>query len=74
MIKEEINDNVETVEVDPHTGEKTEDRDLTYEDKQTYLVKFGYDPTNVKYMNSDILDQAYASALRIRQAQGIDNW
>ena len=33
------------------------------------LFKFGYDPTNVKYMNTDILDQAYNSATKIRAAE-----
>lgn len=43
--------------------------DLTVSEKQEFLVKFGYDPTNVKYMNTDILGQAYDSALRIRDAE-----
>ena len=42
---------------------------LTVSEKQEFLVKFGYDPTNVKYMNTDILDQAYGSALKIRDAE-----
>ena len=45
------------------------DPDLTVSEKQDFLVKFGYDPTNVKYMNTDILGQAYDSALRIRDAE-----
>jgi len=43
--------------------------DLTVSEKQEYLVQFGYDPTNVKYMNTDILSQAYDSALRIKDAE-----
>ena len=43
--------------------------DLTVSEKQEFLVKFGYDPTNVKYMNTDILGQAYDSDLRIRDAE-----
>jgi hypothetical protein len=43
--------------------------DLTVSEKQEYLVKFGYDPTNVKYMNTDILGQAYDSAMRIKDAE-----
>ena len=45
------------------------DPDLTVSEKQDFLVKFGYDPTNVKYMNTDILGQAYDSALRIKDAE-----
>ena len=48
---------------------EAEDPDLTVSEKQDFLVKFGYDPTNVKYMNTDILGQAYDSALRIRDAE-----
>lgn len=43
--------------------------ETTVAEKQDYLVKFGYDPTNVKYMNTDILDQAYDSATKIRAAE-----
>ena len=49
----------ETVEVD----------EISYADKQDYLIRFGYDPTNVKYMNTDILNQAYTSAKNIEAAQ-----
>ena len=55
----------ETPEVKEPEGEK----ELTVSEKQDYLVGFGYDPTNVKYMNTDILDQAYGSALKIRDAE-----
>jgi len=48
---------------------EAENADLTVSEKQEWLVKFGYDPTNVKYMNADILDQAYGSALKIRDAE-----
>ena len=44
-------------------------KELTVSEKQDYLVGFGYDPTNVKYMNTEILDQAYSSALKIRDAE-----
>jgi len=43
--------------------------DITVSEKQEYLVQFGYDPTNVKYMNTDILGQAYDSAMRIKDAE-----
>ena len=43
--------------------------DLTVSEKQEFLVKFGYDPTNVKYMNADMLDQAVSSAIRIKDAE-----
>ena len=60
-------------EVDPQASEvnepKTEEEDLTVSEKQEFLVKFGYDPTNVKYMNTDILGQAYDGALKIRDAE-----
>jgi hypothetical protein len=46
-----------------------ETAELGVSEKQEFLVKFGYDPTNVKYMNTDILDQAYGSALRIKDAE-----
>jgi len=55
----------ETPEVKEPEGEK----ELTVSEKQDYLVGFGYDPTNVKYMNTEILDQAYNSALKIRDAE-----
>ena len=55
----------ETPEVKEPEGEK----ELTVSEKQDYLVGFGYDPTNVKYMNTEILDQAYSSALKIRDAE-----
>ena len=53
----------EELESVPETAE------LGVSEKQEFLVKFGYDPTNVKYMNTDILDQAYGSALRIKDAE-----
>jgi len=53
----------EELESVPETAE------LGVSEKQEFLVKFGYDPTNVKYMNTDILDQAYGSALKIRDAE-----
>ena len=43
--------------------------ELSFTDKQDYLIRFGYDPTNVKYMNTDILNQAYTSAKNIEAAQ-----
>lgn len=43
--------------------------EISFVDKQDYLIRFGYDPTNVKYMNTDILNQAYASAKNIEAAQ-----
>lgn len=49
--------------------EIVETDDISYTDKQDYLIRFGYDPTNVKYMNNDILNQAYASAKNIEAAQ-----
>ena len=48
---------------------EAKDADLTVSEKQEFLVKFGYDPTNVKYMNTDILGQAYDSAMRIKDAE-----
>ena len=53
----------------PEVKEPEEETELTVSEKQEWLVKFGYDPTNVKYMNADILDQAYGSALKIRDAE-----
>ena len=49
--------------------ETVETGEISYTDKQDYLIRFGYDPTNVKYMNTDILNQAYASAKNIEAAQ-----
>ena len=49
--------------------ETVETDEISYTDKQDYLIRFGYDPTNVKYMNTDILNQAYASAKNIEDAQ-----
>ena len=48
---------------------EAENADLTVSEKQEFLVKFGYDPTNVKYMNADILDQAMSNAQKIRDAE-----
>jgi|TARA_B100000953_G_scaffold66322_1_gene53072 hypothetical protein len=48
---------------------EAENADLTVSEKQEWLVKFGYDPTNVKYMNADILDQAMSNAQKIRDAE-----
>ena len=49
--------------------ETVETDEISYTDKQDYLIRFGYDPTNVKYKNTDILNQAYASAKNIEAAQ-----
>tara|TARA_B110000196_G_C20558308_1_gene392002 strand:- start:39 stop:419 length:381 start_codon:yes stop_codon:yes gene_type:complete len=62
------NEEVEAQEPEVKESE-VEVADLTVSEKQEFLVKFGYDPTNVKYMNTDILGQAYDSALRIRDAE-----
>ena len=62
----------EEAEVETQTPEVKEpegETELTVSEKQEFLVKFGYDPTNVKYMNTDILDQAYTSSLKIRDAE-----
>ena len=51
-------------------SEETDETDeMSYTDTQDYLIRFGYDPTNVKYMNTDILNQAYASAKNIEAVQ-----
>ena len=60
---DQIVNEAEELESVPETAE------LGVSEKQEFLVKFGYDPTNVKYMNTDILDQAYGSALKIRDAE-----
>ena len=62
-----VNEAEAEAEVETQTPEG--ETDLTVSEKQEFLVKFGYDPTNVKYMNTDILDQAYCSALKIRDAE-----
>ena len=49
--------------------EPEEETELTVSEKQDFLVQFGYDPTNVKYMNTDILDQAYTNSIKIRDAE-----
>ena len=74
--KEDIFANVEIIdplqqneEAEVETQTPEGETDLTVSEKQEFLVKFGYDPTNVKYMNTDILDQAYGSALKIRDAE-----
>ena len=67
-VTEVSNEDVE--EIQEEETEKTEEStELSFEDKQDYLVKFGYDETNVKYMNTDILNQAYQSAMNIKAAQ-----
>jgi outer membrane protein OmpA-like peptidoglycan-associated protein len=63
QIVNEAEAEVEEPESVPETTE------IGVSEKQEFLVKFGYDPTNVKYMNADILDQAYGSALKIRDAE-----
>ena len=62
-----VNEAEAEAEVETQTPEG--ETDLTVSEKQEFLVKFGYDPTNVKYINTDILDQAYGSALKIRDAE-----
>ena len=62
----------EEAEVETQTPEVKEpegETELTVSEKQEFLVKFGYDPTNVKYMNTDILDQAYTNSIKIRDAE-----
>jgi hypothetical protein len=62
------NEEIETQEPEVKEAEE-ENPNLTVLEKQEWLVKFGYDPTNVKYMNTDILGQAYDSACKIRDAE-----
>ena len=65
-----LQQNEEAESQEPEVKEpEAEDPDLTFSEKQDFLVKFGYDPTNVKYMNADILDQAMSSAIRIKDAE-----
>ena len=64
-----VNEAEAEAEVEVETQTPEGETDLTVSEKQEFLVKFGYDPTNVKYMNTDILDQAYGSALKIRDAE-----
>ena len=65
-----LQQNEEAESQEPEVKEpEAEDPDLTVSEKQDFLVKFGYDPTNVKYMNTDILGQAYDSAMRIKDAE-----
>ena len=65
-----LQQNEEAESQEPEVKEpEAEDPDLTVSEKQDFLVKFGYDPTNVKYMNADILDQAMSSAIRIKDAE-----
>lgn len=67
-VTEVSNEDVE--EIQEEETEKTEESaELSFEEKQDYLVRFGYDETNVKYMNTEILNQAYQSALNIKAAQ-----
>ena len=67
--KEEVETQAPEVQEPEVKEPEVEVADLTVSEKQEFLVKFGYDPTNVKYMNTDILDQAYGSALKIRDAE-----
>jgi hypothetical protein len=66
--KEEVETQAPEVK-EPKANYEPASEDLTVSEKQEYLVKFGYDPTNVKYMNTDILGQAYDSAMRIKDAE-----
>ena len=66
---DQIVNEAEAEEETPEVKEPEGETELTVSQKQDFLVKFGYDPTNVKYMNTDILGQAYDSALRIRDAE-----
>ena len=69
-VTEVSNEDVEEIQEEEAETEKTEEStELSFEEKQDYLVKFGYDETNVKYMNTDILNQAYQSAMNIKAAQ-----
>jgi len=45
------------------------DENLSFAEKQDALIKFGYDPINVRYMNCEILEQAYESMINILKAQ-----
>ena len=67
--KEEVETQAPEVQEPEVKEPEVEVADLTVSEKQEFLVKFGYDPTNVKYMNTDILGQAYDSALKIRDAE-----
>ena len=64
-----IGDQLDQIVNEAEAEDEEAKQDLTVSEKQEFLVKFGYDPTNVKYMNTDILDQAYGSALKIRDAE-----
>ena len=68
-IGDQLDQIVNEAEAEVETQTPEGETDLTVSEKQEFLVKFGYDPTNVKYMNTDILDQAYGSALKIRDAE-----
>lgn len=69
-VTEVSNEDVEEIQEEETGTEQTEESaELSFEEKQDYLVKFGYDETNVKYMNTEILNQAYQSALNIKAAQ-----
>lgn len=69
-VTEVSNEDVEEIQEEETETEKTEEStELSFEEKQDYLVRFGYDETNVKYMNTEILNQAYQSALNIKAAQ-----
>jgi hypothetical protein len=64
-----IGDQLDQIVNEAEAEDEEAKQDLTVSEKQEFLVKFGYDPTNVKYMNTDILDQAYTSSLKIRDAE-----
>ena len=69
-VTEVSNEDVEEIQEEEAGTEQTEESaELSFEEKQDYLVRFGYDETNVKYMNTEILNQAYQSALNIKAAQ-----
>lgn len=69
-VTEVSNEDVEEIQEEETGTEQTEESaELSFEEKQDYLVRFGYDETNVKYMNTEILNQAYQSALNIKAAQ-----
>jgi hypothetical protein len=69
VVKDEevVQEMVDAVEEEVVSKEQT--LEFSTAEKQEALIKFGYDPTNVRYMNSEVLEHAFESMNNILNAQ-----
>jgi hypothetical protein len=67
--EEEDEEEDELGEVKMKPSRKMTKEDVSLKEKQEALIQFGYDQTNVRYMNDEILEMAYNSMLNIQRAE-----